>query len=104
MELPRLVELHERFEDRGVQFVSIDPGNHNPASEALLHEMGVRHHVLSDADRAAFKDYGVSAIPTTVLIDHEGRAVFRHVGFTPGDEDRLAAELEALISWRNDAS
>jgi peroxiredoxin len=104
VELPRLVQLYEEFEGRGVRFVSIDPGNRTPAASAFLHENGVRHDVLSDADQTVFEAYRVVAIPLTVLIDHEGRAVYRHVGFSPGDEDRLAQELEALIAWRGDAS
>jgi len=100
VELPRLAELYDSFEDRGVRFVSVDTGNRSAAANAFLHESGVRHDVASDEDRASFEAYRVAAIPTTVLIDHEGRAVFRHVGFSPGDEDRLAKELEALIDWR----
>lgn len=104
MELPRLVELYDKFEGRGVRIVSIDPGFGVEAALAFLDENGVRHDVLSDGGRTVFEAYRVVAIPLTVLIDHEGRAVYRHVGFTPGDENRLAREIETLIEWRGDVS
>lgn len=57
------------------------------------------HHILNDVDREAFDAYGVRGIPTTCIIDHAGRLIYRHIGFREGDEEQFAAEIEALLSW-----
>jgi len=93
------VELNEAYEGQPVEFVSIDAGTRPGSAETFLDELGVVHHVLNDADRDAFSAYGVRGIPTTCIVDHEGRLMYRHIGFSEGDEERYAAEIEALLRW-----
>ena len=95
------MELNERFADRGVSFVSIDMGRRQPAVEKYLDELEVRHLVLNDESRDAADKYRVRGIPLTVLVDHEGRVMYRHLGFREGDEETFAMEIEALLSWRD---
>ena len=83
--------------------VSIDGGQRSDAADGFLDESKVRHLVLSDEARATFEDYGVAGIPTTVIVDHAGRIMFRHVGFTPGLEKRFAQEIETLLGWIEEA-
>lgn len=96
--MPRLVELNERFKDRGVTFVSIDSAPRPKAAEAFLETHKVVHTVLEDPSGDVFRSYRIMGIPVTVIIDAEGRAMFRHVGFSPGDEGRLAGEIESLLA------
>lgn len=103
MELPRLVEIHEKYEDRGVRVVSIDSGERTQAAEEFLDENGVRHLVLSDLEDGVMDDYRIYAIPVTAMIDHEGRVMYRHIGFAPEMQERFEKELDALISWRDEA-
>jgi hypothetical protein len=99
--LPRLVELHAKYESMGVQFVSIDSGTRSSAANAFLDENNVRHVVLNDMKDEVSSDYRVYAIPVTVMIDHEGRMVFRHIGFAEEMVPRLEGEIETLIAWRD---
>ena len=41
--------------------------------------------------------YNVNATPTNMMIDREGRVIFTSVGFGPGKEKGLAAEIEILL-------
>jgi len=102
-EFPRLGELHNKYEDLGVQFVSINSGVRGAEARSFLEENNVRHILLSDADDEVSDAYRVFAIPVTVLIDQEGRAVFRHLGYTDEIGDRLDKEIETLIAWRDAA-
>jgi peroxiredoxin len=101
--LPHLVDLAEQYADRPVTVVSIDAGGRSEAASAFLDENNVRHVVLNDKDRSAFAAYHVSAIPMTVIIDHAGRLMFRHVGFSPGTEKRFSEEIETLLGWIGEA-
>jgi hypothetical protein len=99
--LPRLVELHEKYESMGVHFISIDSGRRGPAANVFLDENNVRYHVLNDAENGIMESYRVFAIPVTVMVDHKGRMVFRHIGFSDEMLPRLEGEIEALITWRD---
>ena len=101
MEFPRLVELHSKYEGLGVQFVSIDTGMGGAETAAFIEENNARHIFLSDTDDTASGAYRIFAIPVTVIIDQEGRAVFRHLGYTDETGDRIDKEIETLIVWRD---
>ncbi len=103
VEFPRLVELHDKYDGLGVQFVSIDTGDGGAETESFLKENNAKHILLGDTDDKASDAYRIFAIPVTVLIDHEGRAVFRHLGYTDELGDRLDKEIETLIVWRDAA-
>ena len=79
--------------------VSIDGGKRSDAASGFLEEHDVRHVVLNDEGREVFGDYGVAGVPTTVIVDHAGRLMFRHVGFAPGMEARFVHEIETLLGW-----
>lgn len=98
--MPRLVELYEKYEEQGVSVVSIDTGTRSAAAEGFLDENNVRHLVLNDLEGEVADAYRVVAIPVTVMIDHEGRVIYRHLGFAPEMKDRFEKEIETLISWR----
>jgi thioredoxin-related protein len=101
--LPHLVELDKRFTDRPVTIVSIDGGQRGEAAEEFLDENNVTHVVLNDEAREIFQSYGVAGVPTTVIVDHAGRAMFRHVGFMEGMERRFEREIETLLGWIEEA-
>ena len=71
--------------------------------DELLEEYDVTHTVLNDLSGEVVQAYRVTGVPTTVMIDHRGRAVFRHVGFAHEYADRFRQEIEALIAWRDAA-
>lgn len=50
-----------------------------------------------DDQEVASKLYEVRAVPTNVMIDRSGRIFFRSLGFAPGKEKALAAEIEYLL-------
>lgn len=43
------------------------------------------------------KSYGGGGIPKTYLLNREGKISSSHLGWGPGDEEKLAAEIEALL-------
>ena len=40
------------------------------------------------------------ATPTTLLIDRSGKIIFHTMGYGPGEEKMLAAEVEYLLASR----
>ena len=95
------MEIHEKYEAQGVKVVSIDSGVRSAPARALLAENNVRHLVLNDLEDEVMTDYRIVAIPVTVIIDHEGRVMFRHLGFADEMVPRLESEIETLLAWRD---
>lgn len=101
--MPHLVEIADEFADSPVTVISIDGGKRPDGASSLLEENNVRHLVLNDEDHHVFESYSVTGVPTTVIIDHAGRLMFRHVGFAPGMEERFVHEIETLLGWIEEA-
>ncbi len=41
--------------------------------------------------------YKVRAYPTSFLIDRDGKVMYFHLGFEPGDEEHLEEEIQSLL-------
>ena len=91
------------MQGRTVEIVSIDAGKRPPAAGEFIDDHGATHTLLNDPDRTVFESYFVRGIPTTVIVDQAGRAMFRHVGFGEGMQDVFAKEVETLLAWGEEA-
>ena len=53
--------------------------------------------VLLDDKRLAYDVFGIVGTPTTLIVDSEGRAVFKHIGYAEHMNDMLSSEIDALL-------
>jgi thioredoxin-related protein len=53
----------------------------------------VTYPIVVDKRREVAARYGVSVLPTTIVIDRRGKVVYYHVGYAPGDE----VEIEEVV-------
>ncbi len=86
-EAPGLRRVWEETRDRGVQFVGINVRDNDAAARAFEREYGITYPSIRTADSAAaMLAFGSilprNAIPSTVVVDHEGRVAARVVGKT----------------------
>jgi peroxiredoxin len=77
--------------------VIVDVRNMKERTLELAEEFRLSVPLLLDDKDISHKAYGIVYTPTTFIIDHEGKAVFRHVGFTEGQEAMLAREIRLLL-------
>ncbi|MBW3576763.1 MAG: TlpA family protein disulfide reductase [Actinobacteria bacterium] len=102
-EQPDLNQVHAAYADRGVSFLGVAIKDNHSNAESYVAELGVPYDSLVDADGsygASFGEVGPSALPATILVDHEGRVAARIFGRTTAEElssllDRLLAEQPA---------
>lgn len=100
MELPRLQPLYEQFADRGFTVVVVDGKHMTDLATSFIEKHGLTYPALEngEGDAEVVKSlFKVQSYPTSFLIDREGRIMVSHVGFEPGDEDKLADEIERLL-------
>jgi peroxiredoxin len=96
-EMPHLNRLYEKYRGSGfvVFGVNVDEDARNAA--AVASKMGLRFPVLRDADKAVSKQYDLSAMPSTVLIDRDGRVRYVHRGYRDGYEDMYDKQIRELL-------
>ncbi len=98
-EMPSLDRLQERLggPDFTVVAVSEDRGGIADA-KPFLDELGVEHlDVYADPSMKLARVFGVIGLPSTFIVDHQGRKVAQLLGDAEWDSDEAIALLEPLI-------
>jgi cytochrome c biogenesis protein CcmG/thiol:disulfide interchange protein DsbE len=95
------MDIEKQFKDRGfaVLGVSMDEDGWKVVKPYVAN-MKMNYRVLLGNDQVGSLYGGLEALPTTLLIDREGRVVSKHVGITGGKEDFKNAILQVLDAPR----
>jgi peroxiredoxin len=81
IEIPQLIDLYNRYRDRGVQVIgiAIDPAGPE-ALRAFSDELNVNYPMLVGDEKTFYDFGGVVGLPTTFVIDQNGTILSRHMG------------------------
>ena len=85
-EMPLLDEMYKKYKPMGFTMVGINVETEKADAENWLEATPVSFPILFDPDNKVSSIYGVSAMPSTVLVDRQGRVRWQHRGYKPGDE------------------
>jgi peroxiredoxin len=98
--LPELNRLSAEFYGQGVRFigVSTDSPRNSAKVKPVVLANGLEYQVLRDENSEYASRLNITAIPTLLIINANGEIVYRHQGFSPGDEILLRAKLNQLLT------
>jgi cytochrome c biogenesis protein CcmG/thiol:disulfide interchange protein DsbE len=84
IEMPWFMEFERKYKDQGfnVVGVSMDEEGWTVVRPFIL-DMGVNYRILQGSDSIAQLYGGLDALPTTFLIDRDGKVAATHVGLAP---------------------
>ena len=98
-EAPTLERAYQAFKDSGVEFIGLDTRDSVPAAQAFIKSYGITYPNVVDTDgklQLLFRDsLPPQAIPSTIVIDREGRVAGRIIG--KADESTLKGIIEPLL-------
>lgn len=81
IEIPWFIDLEGRFRNRGFVVIGISMDEDGwGAVEPYIREKKVNYRVVLGADEVAKRYGGIESLPTTLLIDRNGRIAAEHVG------------------------
>ncbi|MBU8788754.1 MULTISPECIES: thiol-disulfide oxidoreductase ResA [Bacillus] len=72
-EFPYMANQYKEFKDQGVEIVAVNVGESNLAVRNFMNEYGVNFPVVLDKDRQVLDAYDVTPLPTTFLINPDGK-------------------------------
>jgi cytochrome c biogenesis protein CcmG/thiol:disulfide interchange protein DsbE len=96
LSIPDLNEIEARFKDRDFALLAISVNDSISTLKSFIKENDVAFTVLVN-DRHIERLYDVISIPTTFLIDKDGKIVKKHLGYIPGMADALSKDIEELL-------
>lgn len=74
-EFPYMANQYEVFKDRGVEIVAVNVAESNIAVKNFMDAYGVNFPVAMDKDRQVTEAYDITPLPTTFLINPEGKVI-----------------------------
>jgi thiol-disulfide isomerase/thioredoxin len=99
LEMPQLEKIYKDLEPKGVHFaaISIDSKRSEKRLVQYLQKYKMSLPIYWDPDGKLARPFKVAAIPTTVVIDQDGKIHHKTRGYRPGDEVLLKKKIEGLI-------
>lgn len=79
-EMPYMNELYPKYKEKGVEMIALDADETTIAVKNFVNQYGLKFPVAIDEGQAILGTYDVGPLPTTFLIDKEGKVVEKITG------------------------
>ncbi len=100
LSFPRLQALRDELGPRGFEVVAVSVDESEEDARSFLEQVPVSYPVVRDGSGETPARFGVLGMPSGYLLDRDGVVRAVHQGFRRGDEQRLRAEVLALLEER----
>src|SRR5262245_5189896 len=96
-EMPHLNKLYDKYKASGFVMLGVNVDDDVAQAAGVASKLGVTFPVLPDSDKRVSRQYDVSAMPSTVLIDRDGRVRYVHRGYMNGYENTYDKQIRELL-------
>lgn len=96
-EMPHLSKLYDKYRASGFTLLAVNIDEDPRKAAGLAKQLGMRFPVLLDADKKVSRLYDLSTMPSTVLVDRDGRVRYVHRGYRDGYEDTYDKQIRELL-------
>ena len=96
-EFPALDQIYSKYKPMGFQMVGINVESEKTDAEHFLGKTPVSFPILFDPENKVSGSYGVNAMPTTFLVDRQGKLRWQHRAYKPGDEAKYIEQIRAML-------
>ena len=99
-EMVYLDKFERKYKDEGLSILSISVDSQKSLSHvrSYIRANDYIYDVFLDPNRQVFKKLNGNLMPTNVLIDTEGKVLWRHYGYIPGDEENMDLQLRSVLN------
>lgn len=96
-EFPHLDALQRKYEDLGFTVFGVNVEQDRASADKVLRDIPVTFPILFDSESTVSEQYGVDAMPMTLLLDRNGVIRHLHRGYKPGYEDTYEEQVRSLV-------
>lgn len=79
-EMRAIEPVYRAYDGRGLRILAVNVRQDRETAAAFVGPLGISYRVLLDRDGAVARAYGVTGLPTTFIVDQQGRLVARILG------------------------
>jgi peroxiredoxin len=97
VEMPHLARLYDKYRASGFQLLGVNIDEDPSQAATVANKLGLRFPVLLDTEKKVSKLYDLSTMPSTVLIDRDGKVRYIHRGYRDGYENTYEKQIRELL-------
>jgi peroxiredoxin len=96
-EMPHLDRLYEKYHSAGFQLLGVNVDEDVRNAAGVSSKLGLHFPVLLDTEKKVSRLYDLGTMPSTVLIDRDGRIRYIHRGYQDGYEQTYEEQIRELL-------
>ena len=96
-EMPQLNKLYDKYRGSGFVLMGVNVDDDVRNATEVAHKLALSFPVLLDTDKSVSKLYDLSTMPSTVLVDRDGKVRYLHRGYLAGYEDTYDKQVRELL-------
>lgn len=87
----------ELYSGRGLVVIGLNLDQDRAAADRFVTALKPHFKIGFDPQGVMAEKFGITGMPSTLLIDRHGKVRFTHIGFKPQDKQSLDAEVRTLL-------
>lgn len=95
--MPFLEKLSKTYKGQGLIVLGVNIDNDLEAARKFLKELPVSFPIVNDAQKSVAKAYAPPTMPSSYIIDKQGKVHVVHAGFKRADASKIEAEIKSLL-------
>jgi cytochrome c biogenesis protein CcmG/thiol:disulfide interchange protein DsbE len=97
---PWMNEIQAKYKSKGFQVVAVNLDAKTDDAMKFLAQVPADFTVAFDSKGQMPRVYGVKGMPTSFLIDRNGKVLLQHAGFRPADKEELEKQIQAALGGK----
>lgn len=93
-EMPIMEELYPEYKEQGIEILAVNVNEPPLTVERFARRYKLTFPILMDEDELVMDAYGISPLPTTILVNEHGEVVYVHSGEM--DEAMIRSFMERI--------
>lgn len=94
---PWMDEMQSRYKDAGLTIIAVSVDKKRELIEQFIKKMSPGFTVAHDPTGIVAKTYKLRGMPSSYLIDREGKLMHTHMGFRTKDEQKVEDMIKTLL-------
>ncbi len=95
-EMPSMQRAYEKLREEGMEMLAVNIGEDEDTIFAFTADYPVEFPLLMDVDSTTIQSWPVKALPTTFVVDPQGRLAYRAIGGRAWDDPDLLSMVRGL--------
>jgi cytochrome c biogenesis protein CcmG, thiol:disulfide interchange protein DsbE len=95
---PWLNAMQSKYGAKGFQVVGVNVDAKTEEAKTFLNDVPAKFIVAYDDKGVTPKQFGIKGMPSSVLIDANGKVIYLHTGFRDSDKAQLEQSIQQALS------